>query len=148
MFGADLNCREPKMGNFPGLTMIPGVDDEHRQDVVCTSHGVHPLVEFFQNCCAVPRRCGYAVFVGRRALSSHGFCAVDVARVSSRHRGEPGGEPEQTLWNGVSFPGQEKHLGRCQREKGLGNLGRSCRSLDSSCPQGVVLHPKLTHLAG
>ena len=29
--------------------MIPGVDDEHRQDVFCTSHGVHTLVKFLKN---------------------------------------------------------------------------------------------------
>ena len=92
------------MGNFPVLTIIPGVGHEHRQDVVCTSHGVHPLVEFLQNCCSVPRRCEGAVFFGLRALSSHGLCAVDVAKVSARHRCKPGSKPKQTLWRGVGNP--------------------------------------------
>jgi hypothetical protein len=71
--------------------MIPGVGHEHRQTVVCISHGVHPLVEFLQNCDALPGRCGRWVFVGGRALSSHGFCAVDGAR----DRGEPGREQKR-----------------------------------------------------
>jgi hypothetical protein len=66
------------MGNFPGLTMIPGVGHEHRQDVVCTSYGVHLTVEVFQNCEALPGRYGRTVFVGGRALSSNGFCEVDL----------------------------------------------------------------------
>ena len=52
------NCRQPKMGNFPGLTMVPGVGHEHRQDVVCTSDAVHPLVEFLQVGETLPGRCG------------------------------------------------------------------------------------------
>ena len=106
--------------------MVPGVGHEHRQDVVCTSDAVHPLVEFLQVGETLPGRCGRAVFVGSRALSRHGFSAVDAARVSSRHRGEPVREPEQTLWDGVSLPDQEKRLGRCQRDKRLENLGRFC----------------------
>ena len=88
---ADLSYRKLKMGNFPGLTMIPGVGDELRQDVVYISHGVHPLVEFLQNCEALTGRCGCAVFVGGRALFSHGFRVVDVARVSSKKLGLVGG---------------------------------------------------------
>ena len=77
------------MGNFPGLTMIAGVGHEHRQDVVCTSHGVHPLVEFFQNREALPGRCESAFLVGFRALSRDGLCAAHMERVAQRHRGEP-----------------------------------------------------------
>jgi hypothetical protein len=103
------------MGNFPGLTTISEGDHEHWQDAVCASHGVHPLVEFLQNRFAVPRRCESAFVVGSRTLSSHGFCAVDLARISSRHRGKPGGKPQQTLWPGVSLPDQEKYACRSQR---------------------------------
>jgi hypothetical protein len=125
------------MGKFSGLTMIPGVGHEYRQDVLRKSDEVHPLVEFLQNRKALPGRCGCAVFVGGRALSSHGFCAVDLARVSARYWGEPGSESEHALWLGVSLLDQEKHVGRCQREKGLENLGRSCCSLDSKSPQNL-----------
>ena len=140
-----MNCRQLKMGNFPELTMIPGVGREHRQDVVCTSHGVHPLVEFLQNREALPGRYGCAVFVGSRALSSPGFCAVDLARISARHRGKPGGKSEQALWHGVSFPYQEKHLGRCQRKKRLENLGRSCCSLDPKGAQDLYRRLRWTN---
>jgi hypothetical protein len=111
------------MGNFPGLISISEGDHEHWQDAVCASHGVQPLVEFLQNRFAVPRRCESAFFVGGRALSSHGFCAVDLARISSRHRGKLGGKPQQALRYGVSLPDQEKYACGGQREQVFENLG-------------------------
>jgi hypothetical protein len=38
------------MVNLPRLTTFSEGDHEHWQDAVCASHGVHPLVEFLQNC--------------------------------------------------------------------------------------------------
>lgn len=78
------------MSNFPGSTMIPGVGLDHWQGVICTSHGVHSLVEFLGILEALLWRCGCAVIVDDRALLRNGICATELARVSARPRGEPG----------------------------------------------------------
>ena len=134
-----MNGTHPKISNFPGFTMIPRVSHEPRQEVVCVSLGVHPLIKFFENRKALQGIFPCASFVGRRAISSHGR-ATDLARVSSRHGGEPGRHSEQTLWHGVSIHGQEEHLGRYQRKKGLERLCRSCRCV--YFPWSLNLQPR------
>ena len=77
------------------------------------------------------------VFVGSRALSSHGFHAVGLARVPARYRDKPRSEPELTLWHGVLLPEQEKYFDRYQRGQELENLGRSCCNLDPKGAQNL-----------
>lgn len=51
----------------------------------------------------------------RRAVSRHGVCAVDLARVLARHRDDVGSERRQALFDGFAPQRSPLHLGRRKR---------------------------------
>ncbi len=135
-FGADLNFVRPKPRTFPGLT-APGSARARRQDLVRSSHGVCTVDEFRAHRATPWWQLGRAHAVVCRAVPRNGLCAAHLARESARHRGQPVGQYQQAVCDGLSLGGQALHAGRRQRIARLANLVGPCCFADSPCTQAL-----------
>ena len=88
--------------------------------------------EFWSHRRSLRRQRGRSSYDLRRAVSRDGFCAADMARESSRYRGNAWGQREQTLCDGIASQYLSLDIGRCQRSARLAHLGgRRCTAYSS-----------------
>src|SRR6187399_666130 len=82
----------------------PGVRHERGQGAVCAGNGVRSVKDLRTNHRATQGRCWRSLPGLRGLVSRHGLRAAHMARVASRHRGVPGGQPSQAVHMGLKAP--------------------------------------------
>lgn len=139
--GVDLNCVRRKLRRFLEL-ISPRNARKRGQDPVRSDHGVRALDQLCAHRTALFGQLGCTHFVVCRAVSLDGLRATDLARMPTRHRGEPVGESNQAVRDKFSLDGQAINAGRCQRVARLAHLGRFGGRADSPCA-----HRRITRCA-
>ena len=124
------------MGNFLGVSLW-GISHERRQDAFCADYGVRAVDELWSNRGSLQRQRRRSAHDLRRAISSHGICATDLARESARYRSDAGRQCEQTLCDGIASQHSSLDVGRCQRVARLAHLVGRGRVADSSGTQAL-----------
>ena len=94
--------------------------------------------EFCTHRAAPRRRCRGTPHELRRTVPCHGVCAVDLARVLARHRGDVGSERRQALFDEFAPQRSSIHCGRRKRLAGLAHLVRPRGLAHSTSPQVLL----------
>ncbi len=119
--GVDLNG---KSRFWQSSGFFPGGCHEHRQNPVCTAHGLPALDDICPVCPAVWRRSWHPHTALCRAVPGHGVRSIDLSGESARYRGVSFGASGEALPHGLARTGSTLDAGRCQRVARLAYLLR------------------------
>jgi len=115
----------------------PGVRHERGQGAVCAGNGVRSVEDLRTNHRATQGRCWRSHPGLRGLVSRHGLRAAHMARVASRHRGVPGGQPSQAVSHGTEGAASSLDAGRCIEPARLAHLPCTGSATDRA-RQGAV----------
>ena len=132
-----MNFVRQESRTFPGLTAL-GSAHARRQNLVCSGHGVRAVDELCADRATSWRQCWCAHAVLCRAIPRNGLCATHLAREPARYRGQPVGQCQQAVCDGISFGGQTLYAGRRQRVAQLDDLVGPRGDSYPSCSQALL----------
>jgi len=109
----------------------------HWQADIFTSHGLHAPAYISTLCYPISGKQQRQKFHLSRSISLHGLCSADVSGESPRYRSMSSSTTTETVSHGHSGHGGPIKSCRCQRDKRLAHICRSCPFIDHNCSKAL-----------